>query len=789
MTTEELIERYSPVGDLISVILAIGLLFLIAKVLYFVKDRKFIFLKRSLHFILMGAFFNLVFYYCILKWSSVRVALFVLRDLYHISFLCCLYCFMLYMKHMLDVQGKTAKIITLLSRVLFVVCVILELLSPLTGYGFHYENGEWQDTLISPYNFYYVYSLVILCAMLLIYSKRMIRSVRTCLLVSESVVAAIMVYQGFLNINTYSSFTYIVPVLVVLILIHSKPFDDRTGSLGSDSFENFVKQVYKKEIAVDYVVLKLYLRFVDRVPKELGKVLNSFWHGYLKDATLFALSSDLYVLAIPKDDKNGNTQDKMDELIDERFMGYYEQYQIPYKLIKLYNTDFLQSLDDLLGIIKYILQITEENSTFVVDEKVKEQLQKYKIIRDQLAGIEAANDLDDPRVLAYCQPIRNMKTGKFDTAEALMRLELPEIGLVMPGMFIELAEEYNHIHTLSRIILNKICKEIKKLENEGYAFERISINFAASEIKVDSFCDEILGIIKANGVKPSKIGIEMTETQTERDFQIVKRKIQMLRDAGMTLYLDDIGTGYSNLDRIVLYDVDVVKFDRFFLLEAEKSMKIVKMISHLAQAFSDLNYKLLFEGVETEAHEALCLNCGADYIQGFKYSKPIPVEEARNFFERVTEKTTEESAVVPETLLSKEIKAASALEMQEEYDILATMSKVFYSMHLIDLIKNTAKPYNPTEDIKVINVVNSSIGANEMMRQIMRMCTVEEHAESVLEFSDLTTIAERMKGKKSLQSEPYIGKSIGWYVAAFYTIETDSEGRPTKLVFTTRSIG
>lgn len=108
----------------------------------------------------------------------------------------------------------------------------------------------------------------------------------------------------------------------------------------------------------------------------------------------------------------------------------------------------------------------------------------------------------------------------------------------------------------------------------------------------------------------------------------------MLKEQGLTVYLDDVGTGYSNLDRIVLYDVDVVKFDRFFLLEAEKNAKVIHMIKHLSEAFKDLNYKLLYEGVETEENEKLCLECGADYIQGFKYSKPIPFEKLKDFFEK-----------------------------------------------------------------------------------------------------------------------------------------------------------
>jgi len=275
-----------------------------------------------------------------------------------------------------------------------------------------------------------------------------------------------------------------------------------------------------------------------------------------------------------------------------------------------------------------------ENKMVLVDEKRREELRKIRAIMDNLEDIVSKKDLNDPRVLAYCQPIRNMKTGRFDTGEALMRMSIPDHGMVMPYLFIPLAENMGIIHELTKIMLNKVCTQIRELDGAGYQFKRISINFAASEIRSDRFCPEVLGIIRQNGVDPSRIGIEITESQNEGDFEIVKSKMRELREAGMTLYLDDVGTGYSNLDRIVRYDVDVVKFDRFFLLEAEKDSKVEKMLEHLSQAFKDLEYSLLYEGVENEENEALCMKCGADYIQGFKYSKPIPIEELTNFFEK-----------------------------------------------------------------------------------------------------------------------------------------------------------
>lgn len=790
MTAADLIANYSPVGDVISLVCCVVLLFVIERALRLIKDNKFIYLESALHFIFLGACANLGFYVVAGSVNPSKVLLFILRDAYHISFMFCLYCFIIYMKKMLDIKGTVINAFTYVSRIFFAVCLVMDVLSPFTKVGLHLENEHWSDTMISFYNLFYAYSVLLLLWMVLFNAKRLIKSVRNCLTITWLMVVAIMAYQAFLNVNSYTSFTYILPMLVVMILLHSKPFDDRTGALSLSSFEAFVKENASKGATADYVAIKFNSNMYDYMPKELGKILNTFWIDSFKEVILFDLTSDLFVLAVPQNKKNGNTREKIEYLIKNLFYKCYEKYKLSYKMVGLFDIDFIESADDISGILKYLLRDMDDNTILLIDDKKKEELRQFKEIRAQLDDIEKKNDLDDPRILAFCQPIRNMKTGEFDTAEALMRMEIPGIGKVMPGMFIPIAEDYNYIHTLTRIMLNKVCKEIRKMEDEGYRFKRISVNFVASEIKAENFCDEVFSMIRDNGIDPSKIGIELTESQSESDFLIVNGKIKTMRDAGMTVYLDDIGTGYSNLDRIVRYDVDVVKFDRFFLLEAEKSMKIVKMLTQLSQAFSDLGYKLLYEGVETEEHEALCMNCDADYIQGFMYAKPVPIDKLRDYFVNGDDAAAD-SALNPVNTISEADGTTDFTmeEMKDHLNVLLTVSKLFYSMHIIDLIHNTARPYNPTEDVRINEMVNNSsaIGADMMMYQIMVMCTEDEYVDGILEFTDLTTIADRMQGKKLLQSEEFIGKSIGWYVATFYAIETDDTGRPIKVLFTTRS--
>lgn len=686
---------------------------------------------------------------------------------------------MQYLEYMVDLYSPVEDVVKKVSKFLLLGIIVLEVLSPFTKFGLYYQDGQWQRTLVTPYHIFYVNAFWGFIAMVFIHAKRIIKYVRASLIWVLIIDALIMGYQIVVKTETYTVFTYMVPILAVMILLHSKSFDDKTGALGVSSLDNYIKKHLKLKINVDYAVLKLNLNGQDLISGELGKLLSSFWRDYFKNALSFNLTSNIFVLAVPKEKRNGNVEEKLNKLFYEDFVSYHEQYKVPFKLFSMNDVSFIENAADILEVTRFILPGMEENSTLVLDDKKKADLLVLKKIKENLADIEKQKNIDDPRVLVYCQPIRNMKTGKFDTAEALMRLELDGIGFVMPGMFIAMAEEYGYITILTKIMLNKVCKLITDLDKERVPFKRISVNVSAIDVMTNGFCEELVEIVKLHNIDSSKIGIELTESQSDKDRQVLNSRIKLLREAGMTLYLDDVGTGYSNLDRIVQYDVDVVKFDRFFLLEAEKSMKIIKMMTHLSQAFKDMDYKLLFEGVETESHEVLCLNCGADYIQGFKYSKPVPAEELKTFF------NDEPSIVKKEKFTEK--RDFSYKEMKDQYSILITMSQLFYSMHVIDLVKNTAKPYNPTEDIRVKDVVNSTMGADVMMQQIMKMCTVEEHVDAVLEFTNLKTIPERMKNKRILSSE-YIGKSIGWYVASFYTIETDAEGKPTKVVFTTRSI-
>jgi EAL domain-containing protein (putative c-di-GMP-specific phosphodiesterase class I) len=290
--------------------------------------------------------------------------------------------------------------------------------------------------------------------------------------------------------------------------------------------------------------------------------------------------------------------------------------------------------NDYVNFLKYIYKNMAQNSFHEISDEDVKLFQKNEYILKELADICRGGNTRDPRVLAYCQPVFNVKTGRYDTAEALMRLKLPEIGLVFPDQFISLAEENGFIHVLTEIMLQKTCDELRYLIAEGYEVSRISVNVSVSELREENFIDDVGRIIEGSNIPYEKVAIELTESMNESDFAIMKNKIDELKEKGIKFYLDDFGTGYSNFERIMEIPFDIIKFDRSMLIESNRSESGEFMVKTFAGMFKKLNYSVLFEGVEDDLDEQHCIGMQASYLQGYKYSRPIPIENLRDFLTR-----------------------------------------------------------------------------------------------------------------------------------------------------------
>ncbi len=297
-------------------------------------------------------------------------------------------------------------------------------------------------------------------------------------------------------------------------------------------------------------------------------------------------------------------------------------------------SESVNQISEMNEYISYIRNIHRKMPVCTIHRADAEDVEEFNRSEDilkELADIYRQGNLDDPRVLVYCQPVLNVKTGKYDTAEALMRLNLEEIGIVFPDQFIHLAEEQGYIHILTEIILHKTCDAIRHFSDAGYEINRISVNISVPELKDEHFCGDIINIINKSGISGDKIALELTESQNEGDFMLMKQKIGGLKETGIKFYLDDFGTGYSNMERIMSLPFDIIKFDRSLVIASGTDQRSEQIVENLAHMFEDMDYSVLYEGVENNGDEKRCREMSASYLQGFKYSKPVPIEQLTAF--------------------------------------------------------------------------------------------------------------------------------------------------------------
>ena len=424
------------------------------------------------------------------------------------------------------------------------------------------------------------------------------------------------------------AFTF--PIIAALFLFHYNGYDMETGTLDGKSFGAYISELGNKP----FQMISLRVQDMTEVKRrELLEQIFELNEQVFHASCVFRMRSEK-ALIVFQTEKNKKIEQKMEQLLGS-IEALYDRYRMEYKIVLMKSGQGLVTGNDYLSMAEFAEERMSANSVYRCEKQDVDAFSKASYILKELQDIHVKQDMSDARVLVYCQPVLNTKTNTFTSAEALMRLDLPECGLVFPDLFIPLAERHGYIHTLSKIILNKTCKQVKRLEEEGYQLERVSVNFSIIELKDKDFCEDITRIIRENDLPYGKIAIELTESRSEKDFENVKNVMQNLQGLGVKFYLDDFGTGYSNFERIIGLPIDIIKFDRSLTILAGKNAESRFLVGSFSDIFKKSNYQILFEGVENERDENQCKEMNALYLQGYKYSKPIPMEHLNEFLKKV----------------------------------------------------------------------------------------------------------------------------------------------------------
>ena len=451
-----------------------------------------------------------------------------------------------------------------------------------------------------------------------------------------AIAVTVRAFQFMTDQNSLTTMTFLLPAIAMLYIMHSNPYNVTLGAVDIRAMEDMVCNMYAKK--APFVFLSLLLPEYDdegtQIPEEIRAVIRKFTGDYFKGSVLFQVGNGHMILIVSKR-RNPDYEERTAKILTG-FRAQFQRFRKPYKIVIGESIDEISRKNEYVSLIRSIHRSMAENSIHHVCEDDIIRFNRDEYILRELTDIYNRKDMDDPRVLAFCQPVYNIQTGRFDTAEALMRLYLKETGIVSPDQFIPLAESQGYIHVLTEIILYKTCREIRRLTEEGFRLTRISVNVSVLELKDDAFCGDVRQIIRQNSIPGEKVAIELTESHSEADFMIMKEKIEELREQGIQFYLDDFGTGYSNMERIMELPFDIIKFDRSMVIASGTDERSEKIVENLAHMFKDMKYSVLYEGVENPGDEERCREMSASYLQGYMYSRPIPLEQLRHFLENAS---------------------------------------------------------------------------------------------------------------------------------------------------------
>ena len=226
----------------------------------------------------------------------------------------------------------------------------------------------------------------------------------------------------------------------------------------------------------------------------------------------------------------------------------------------------------------------------------------------------------------HYQPKVDMRSGRIIGLEALARWENPEQGLIMPGKFIDVAEETGQIIDIGKLMVECVLADLSCWMEYGIDIP-VAINVSARQFANSSYCSDIETMISASELTPGAIEIEITEQVFLGDLDMARERINSFRNSGIRIALDDFGTGYSSLSYLRKLPIDVLKIDKAFvdnITHDKTSQAIMKAITIMCQ---DLDYMAIAEGVETNEQREQLLNLGCRYAQGYLFHRPMPADQ------------------------------------------------------------------------------------------------------------------------------------------------------------------
>lgn len=407
-------------------------------------------------------------------------------------------------------------------------------------------------------------------------------------------------------------------------IIMSNYYDSLTGLLNRTSYENYLRQ-YNADNRETMAVVILNINRMGDINESQGfgignsylKKLASLLVETFDQQSTYRINGDEFILFL---------EDMEQDLVEENIAKLRQKLKSEEFSVSIgYSFDNVEKHLDQL--IEFAAQSMRVNKKIYYDSvNINKDEERVNMQKQLIESIE--NDL----VKVYLQPKINIEQNQVIGAEALIRFFNASKGFAPPGNTIGILEKMNLIRYIDLFVFEEVCRTLDKWRSIGIQVPRISLNFSRMTMMEADLINSMQNIVSQYRVDKEKIEIEITESYADIGKAYLYQAAKKISNAGYTLSLDDFGTDYTNLSILSDLDVDVLKVDRSLVHSLAYRKKDQVILKSVIQMCKDLNVEVVAEGVETREQENIIRRLGGNLIQGYLYSKPVPIEDFERDF-------------------------------------------------------------------------------------------------------------------------------------------------------------
>lgn len=542
-------------------------------------------------------------------------------------------------------RGKVKSFILALPTLLCMIMLGVNFFTPcvfsIGGQG-EYRREFFMTFLYAAGIFYMILGFMVVTR----YHRRLTRGrfVSTIAIFPLVVVAA--VFQMFNPDIPIEMFANAIGLLFVALLIQS-PEQVISSATGLNKITRYMDDVRNSlDNGLDITVVMITMENDKTLRGILGveeyhKLLREISEDFLEWSRPYGYDVEWYYLG------TGMFRCVMNQRIKDQAEDFAERINEKLKKGYKYNDMFInllpiicitrcpQDIEDVDSVMRFGGELAEHEYTgrvlYARDIYNKE---RYDLMRDMDMILDKA--FAENRFEVYYQPIYSIDSGKYNSAEALLRLNDDMYGYISPEIFIPAAEENGMIHKIGKFVLEEVCRFITGEKFKNLGLEYVEVNLSVIQCMSSELSEDVRAVMERYGVSNEQINLEITETAAAYAQTTIMDNINSLTDYGIAFSLDDFGTGYSNMKRIASMPFAIVKLDKTFA-DIDTDDKMMKVVKNTISMVKDMNMKIVVEGVETEESLKEFSNLGVNYIQGYYFSRPLPQDKFISEVKRVNQ--------------------------------------------------------------------------------------------------------------------------------------------------------